>query len=325
MGDLRSHACGINSREATRLLLYRPRYSDHTLFTGITRLTERATAYFGGHLFVRYPAPALHTSPRELTTDADVLGAFVRALDDALDARPLEPDRTLFHLTGGFDSGTVATRAAERYPQRLSTSALLIGGPGRKQQIRRRREMRGALPFGPVDELVDAMAYLPLHPGCLRVQGATISPYEDPLHYPFARMTERIAATGAHTVVTGIGGDEMVALSQTEHPHRAAGSMKDAESLPWIGQRIAQVAEFGDDGIAPAAAVNSMTLLSLESAAPVLLRAGLWPVHPFETGLVDPDGLRKGVETLTHASYDEQRHSQLIEVIHLHLAAVAYL
>ncbi|WP_405798492.1 hypothetical protein [Streptomyces sp. NBC_01506] len=94
-------------------------------------------------------------------------------------------------------------------------------------------------------------------------------------------MTPQIAATGAHSVVTGIGGDEMVALSQEEYPHRAVGSMKDAGSLPWIGARVAQVAEFGDDGIAPPAGVNSMTLLSLESAAPVLLRAGLWPVHPF--------------------------------------------
>ncbi|MFJ8000777.1 hypothetical protein ACIQ7D_27210 [Streptomyces sp. NPDC096310] len=248
-----------------------------------------------------------------------------------------------------------------------------------------------------MDELVDAMTSLPLHPACLRVKGAAISPYEDPLHYPFALLTARIAAVGAHTVVTGLGGDEMVALTQEEYPHRAAGSMEDAESLPWTGHQVRWLSEFGDDGIAPPAAVNSMTLLSLESAAPVLLRAGLWPLHPFadadmvafgealpmdwrelkqlqrrrlaslgmsndvtlpteresfaevvehalighgtglmrgmlrsgsalfEAGLVDPDGLRAGLEELNHVGYDEMRHSQLIEVIHLHLATAAYL
>ncbi|MFE2941350.1 asparagine synthase-related protein [Streptomyces sp. NPDC059255] len=397
MGDLRSYAHGINHKEAARLMLYRPRYSTDTLFTGIHRLTERARAYFGGHLFVRYPEPALHTGSRELVPGADVLGAFMRVLDDALDARPLDPDRTLFHLTGGFDSGTVATRAAERFPGRLSTAALLIGGSGREQQMRRRAEMRAAVPFGAADELIDAMTDLPLHPACLRVSGAAISPYEDPLHHPFVLLTDRIAATGAHTVVTGLGGDEMVALTQEEYPHRAAGSMEDAGSLLWIGRRVGELAEFGDDGIAPPASVNSMTLLSLESAAPVLLRAGLWPLHPFadpdmvalgealpmdwrelkqlqrrrlaslgmssdvtlpteresfaevvqhalithgagllrdmlnsgsalfEAGLVDPDGLRAGLKALNHDQYDEMRHSQLIEVIHLHLATVAYL
>ncbi|MFJ9028280.1 hypothetical protein ACIRQP_07100 [Streptomyces sp. NPDC102274] len=100
MADLRSHVGSINVREATRLLLYRPRYGSDTLFTGVHRLTERACAHFGGHLFLRYPSPALHTGPRELAPDADVLRAFVQALDDALDVRPLDPDRTLFHLTG---------------------------------------------------------------------------------------------------------------------------------------------------------------------------------------------------------------------------------
>ncbi|OKH88501.1 asparagine synthase-related protein [Streptomyces uncialis] len=397
MGDLRRYAGALNAREATRLLLYRPRYSHDTLFTGIHRLTERSTAYFGGHLFLRYPAPALHSRPRELAPGADVEAAFVQALDDALDLRPLDPDRCHFHLTGGFDSATVATRAAQRFPGRLGTSALLIGGPGRPQQIRRRSEMRSAVVFGRCDELVDALRYLPLHPECLRVQGEPISPYEDPLHFPFVTLAQRITGSGAHAVFTGIGGDEMVALTQEEYPHRASGSLKDAESLPWLGPRVGRLAPYGDEGIAPAAAVNSMTLLSLESAAPVILRAGLWPVHPFadtgmvtlgealpmdwrelkqlqrrrlaslgmssavthpperesfaevveealishgadllvgmlasgspllDSGLIDPGGLRDGVRELRHGAYDEMRHSQLIEVVHLHLAATAYL
>lgn len=287
MADLRGHALGINVREAARLLLYRPRYSHDTLFGGIHRLTERSVAHFGGHLYLRYPTPALHTGPRELVPDADVLGAFVQALDDALDVRPLDAQHTVIHLTGGFDSGTAATRAAQRHPGRLNTAALLIAGPGRSQQVRRRKEMRTAVPFGPQDDVIDAAAELPLSSACARVRGELISPYEEPLHHPFTVMATRIAEHGAHTVVTGLGGDEMVALSQEEHPHRASGRMEDAEGLPWIGHRVGEVADFNDAGIAPPAAVNSMTLLSLETTAPVLLRAALWPLHPFaDPGMV---------------------------------------
>ncbi|WP_053801494.1 asparagine synthetase B family protein [Streptomyces rimosus] len=116
MGDLASFADSLNAREVARLLLYRPRYSTNTVFTGIHRLTERAAAHFGGALFLRYPDPALHSGPRDLADNADVLGAFVQAMDDAWDTRPLSTVATALHLTGGFDSGVLATRAAERFP-----------------------------------------------------------------------------------------------------------------------------------------------------------------------------------------------------------------
>ncbi|WP_262391228.1 hypothetical protein [Nocardiopsis sp. CNR-923] len=87
------------------------------------------------------------------------------------------------------------------------------------------------------------------------------------------------------TVVTGLGGDEMAALTQEEEPHKGLGEITDAQILPWVGPRVPSVLEFADDGIAPPALINSMTLLTLETTAPVLLKHGLWPVHPF----ADPD------------------------------------
>ncbi|WP_131748669.1 asparagine synthase [Frankia sp. Cppng1_Ct_nod] len=279
MADLRPHITGLRAREAARLLLYRPRYGTETFFDGVHRLTERATASYGGHLHLHYPEPALHGTPRELATDADVLSAFVQAMDDALDLRPLDPARTVFHLTGGFDSGVMATHAAVRHPGQFHTAALLIGGPGRAQQIHRRAQIRAALPFGSRDDLVDSMHDAPLHPDCDRVRGELISPYEEPLHRPFTRLTRILADHGAHTVVTGLGGDEMVALSQQEHPHQSLGEI--ADGLPWLGSRARQALDYADDAVAPPAVVNSMTLLSLETTAPVLLRAGIWPLHPF--------------------------------------------
>ncbi|MEU2868526.1 asparagine synthase-related protein [Streptomyces olivoreticuli] len=285
MADLADHAIGLSPREVARLLIYRPRYSTETVFRGIQRLTERSTATFGGHLYLRYPEPALHGGPRELTPDADVLGAFVDAIDDALDLRPLDEVETVLHLTGGFDSGTVGTRLAERCPGRFSTAALLIRGPGRAHQIRRRAEILKALPFAEQDHLIDATDHAPLMPGCARVRGERISPYEEPLHHPFTRLTEVLAEHGAQVVVTGLGGDEMVALSQDEYPHKSMGEISD--ELPWIGPRARAALEYADDGIAPPAPANCMTLLSLETTAPVLMKAGIWPVHPFaDPGMV---------------------------------------
>lgn len=281
---------GPESQEAARLLLYRPRYSSETLFRGIHRLTERATAHFGGHLHIRYPDPALHSGPRELADDADVLGAFTHAIDTALAQRPWQPETTVFHLTGGFDSGTVATRAAQQHPGQLATATLLIGGPGRTQQIRRRKEILGAVPFADHDTLTDTMADLPLAPACARRRGEPVSPYEEPLHHPFTQLTRTLAEHGTQALVTGLGGDEMVALAQHEYPHRAMGDIHELPLLPWIGPRAQAALEYADDAIAPPAVINSMTLLSLETTAPILLREGIWPLHPF----ADPQMVQLG-------------------------------
>lgn len=395
MADLAAYASGLSPREVARLLIYRPRYSTETVFRGIHRVTERATAYYGGHLHLHYPEPSLHGEPRELVPDADVLGAFVEAMDAALDLRPIDRVPTTLHLTGGFDSGTVGTRLAQRYPHRFPTAALLIAGPGRASQIRRRTELIETLQFAGTDHLVDAMTYAPFSAGCARVQGRRISPYEEPLHRPFTKLTEAMAEHGARAVVTGLGGDEMVALSQDEYPHKSMGEIGD--ELPWLGERARAALEFAEDGIAPPAAVNSMTLLSLETTAPVLLRSGVWPVHPFadpgmvqlgewlpyhwrelkqlqrrqlaalglsrdvtesrqresfaevvqhtlrtvapplfarmlrdgsplfEEKLVDPDGLRAGVQRLADGPYREDGDAQLLEVLNLHCAAQSFL
>ncbi|MFG2653399.1 asparagine synthase, partial [Streptomyces sp. NPDC048436] len=45
-----------------------------------------------------------------------------------------------------------------------------------------------------------------------------------------------------------------------------------------------------DGGTCPPAVVNEMTLLAMASAAPLLLEAGIWPLHPF----ADPDMIRFG-------------------------------
>jgi asparagine synthase (glutamine-hydrolysing) len=279
MADLKAHAGRLHAVEAARRLVFRPRYSTQTVFEGIHRLTERATAHFGGSLWISYPAPALHHDPRELAEGADVLGVFTALLGEALDAHPWAPERTVFHLSAGFDSGCIAATAALSTPGAVRTAALLIDGPGRAQQEARRGEMRRVLPFAEQDVLVDAAVNLPLDARCARVRGEAISLYEEPLHYPFALLTGQLAEAGGTTLVTGLGGDELVALSEAEAPHLDLNRI--AAPPPWLGKRAKLLLEYGDVGAAPPAQINSMTLLALETTAPPLLRAGIYPIHPF--------------------------------------------
>src|SRR5699024_563390 len=225
--------------------------------------------------------------PRDLAPDADVLGEFVRTMDTAMDRRPWAEPSTLFHLTGGLDSGTIATRAAERHPGRFATSTLLGGGRGRDTQHRRRAQVRTALPFADAEIRVDGMSALPLSRECVRSTGALISPYEAPIHLAFSEMARAVAKTGGRTVVTGLGGDEMVALTQEERPGDKDSVGAPSSPAPWIGAQGRQMIALLNDGIAPPALVNSVTLQTLETTAPVLLREGLWPVHPFtDPGMV---------------------------------------
>lgn len=281
MAGLKEFAGGLSPREAARLLVYQPRYGTETLFSGIRRLTERATATYGGALHLHYPEPALHAAPRELKPGADVLAALTETIDTALDLRPLDPQTTVFHLTGGFDSGIIATRAARRWPGQVTTAALRVTGVGRAQQDRRRAQILAALPFSGIDLTVDCADVPPLAPECPRIRGDLISPYEEPLFLPFTRLTALIAQHGAQTVVTGLGGDEMVALSPEESSLVAAAHARITDQLPWLGSQAAAAFRWKDDGIAPPAAVNAITLLSVETTAPPLLREGIWPVHPF--------------------------------------------
>jgi hypothetical protein len=232
IADLKPFATGVNPKEATRLLIYRPRYSTDTPFTGIHRLTERATATFGGDLFIGYPDPVAHTQPRDLVDGANVLAAFTAGIDTALDARPIEPSATLCHLTGGLDSGSIATRAAHRWPAQINTATLIVIGPGRRQQIRRRAEIRDRMPFGPHDLRLDSRDRLMFGQDCARVRGELVSPYDEPLYQHFTELNAQIAALGAHTVITGLGGDEMVAIGSAESAQAAADKAGNFDLSP---------------------------------------------------------------------------------------------
>lgn len=315
--DLRPFAGpGLDEREVTRRLTMRPRYGHAMFATGLHRVTERATAHYDGTLTVHYPAAAPHTRARTLRPDADVLGAYEALLDQALDRHVYDPDATAVQLSGGLDSANVAMALAAQHPGRITTGAMTLDGEAGAQQDRRRAEMLTHGGFR-TDVRVPAIAYPPLHPCGTRARGAPVTPYEDIYLEANEVLLAGFAARGIRTVFTGIGGDEMVAVSSREHPHPAVGT--DRPPMPWIGKRARDLLDAVDEDIAPASIVNEMTLLAHAAAAPAMLRAGLWPVHPY----ADPDLIRFGEWLPRHWRSGKRLHRARLQ--HLGLSTdVAY-
>ena len=107
-----------------------------------------------------------------------------------------------------------------------------------------------------------------------------VSPYDEPMYEHMSVLNAQIAALGARVVVSGLGGDEMVAVGSTESQQAAIDKAENFD-LPWLGPAARAALPYGDDQIAPPAMAGGITLLAAECVAPPLLRAGLWPVHPF--------------------------------------------
>ncbi|MEV2256450.1 asparagine synthase [Streptomyces sp. NPDC050147] len=273
--------------ETARLLSLWFRYSPHTCFTGLYRLTERAAAHYDGHgpICFEQPSAALHSKARTLAESADVLTAYGSMLDAVLDRHLYDPDTTSAHVSGGLDSAVTGTHLSLRHPERITASAMLLPGrTGAQQRVRRAEMVR----TGRFRTDITTCALPPLHPGGRRAQGGYVYPYEEPYHEATAALVEQLARVGVRTVVTGIGGDEMVALTPEEAPHQPVGP--GHAMTEWLGPVAREALMDVDADTCPPAVVNEMTLLAMASAAPLLLSAGIWPMHPF----ADPDMIRFG-------------------------------
>ncbi|MBX6390940.1 MAG: asparagine synthase [Frankia sp.] len=274
-----------------RRLTLRSRYSAGTVWTGVRRTTERATLTWrpATGLSVTYPHPATHSLAREFApsiSEDDVLDAYEALVEDVLDRRPYGPETAAVQLSAGLDSSNVAMSLARRHPGELLTTAMLLGGAAGEQQRARRDELRAGRFRG--DLTVSALDLPPLHPSGARARGRFVSPYEEHYYEATMAMHMGLAAQGITTVFTGVGGDEMVALTAEEVTQRAVGVGKPF--MPWIGKAARFALEDAEADIAPATVVNEMTLLAFACGNPLFLKAGLWPVHPF----ADPNLIRFG-------------------------------
>ena len=119
LAELRSwfDVARLNGPSVVRALLRNPVYSSATMFDGVHRVTERATATMTSTgIQVTYPDPAVHVlAARDLADAVDAVGAFEKVLTHVVQRLP-DPDGTAaVELSGGADSANVLLTAAERY------------------------------------------------------------------------------------------------------------------------------------------------------------------------------------------------------------------
>lgn len=272
----------------TRLLTRRQRYSATTIFDGLYKLTERATVEVKRvGLAVTYPEPAEHLiRPRTLRAGADPVGAFDRLLTERL-APLAEADGLVWatEISGGLDSTTVATAMAQvRGVPDLRSVGLHVEGLVGVEQAARRRAIVHKL--GLTDFAVSASASLPFEAyGARSVER---------LHYAdgdvyveaFDQLRGRLKDAGVQAVLTGFGGDELMALRGSE---REGGRAPAPPELPsWLGERALGALPDLDKDIAPVSPVPVSALMVFAARNPAYIAHGLWPVAP----LADPGLLR---------------------------------
>ncbi|MFG1925250.1 asparagine synthase [Cryptosporangium sp. NPDC048952] len=283
----------LDAREAARHLTMRFRYTAATLFVDVRRLTERAVAIWdGARLRFDLPEPAPHSIARSLADGVDsdqILDAYEDLLADVLRRRPLDPCLLGVQLSGGLDSANTALSVAHLWPGRATAAAMLLPGASGAQQRRRRGILTGdGVYASDIQVPVIESGVTPLASSWVAEHGHRMRPFDDPHQPATVEMLSRLASAGITTVVTGVGGDEMVAVTEEEEPKPAVGA--DRPIQEWVGPDAVELARTPDEGIAPASVVNEMSLLAFGCGAPLILHAGLWPIHP----LADPSLARFG-------------------------------
>ncbi|MPZ71576.1 MAG: hypothetical protein GEU71_18975 [Actinobacteria bacterium] len=115
-----------------------------------------------------------------------------------------------------MDSAVVASTIAESAGPRVRSCGISIGGPAGDQQKRRRTELVERL--GGRDVTIDALDHTPFHLLSPRRSGVPFSAEDEP--YSEALTAELMAARprGARIVLTGIGGDELMAEPRPTGP-----------------------------------------------------------------------------------------------------------
>ncbi|WP_199881086.1 asparagine synthase-related protein [Streptomyces kebangsaanensis] len=262
-------------RVVVRTLTRQHRYTSETLFEGVYRLTERASATFTpSGLSIHYPEPAEHVlEPRTLRPGVDPLAALDELLTDVIRQAPTATGCVGVELSGGADSGNVALAVkAARFPE-VHSFGLLVGGSTGRQQRERRRVFVEHCGFR--DTAVPGMQYPPFCPGGVRALCKPHDPAGAFYQEAFDVVREQAAARRCEIMFTGSGGDEINA-----HHSRTQAELPTPEPVLWLaGKAVRALAEVNEH-LAPVPVLPVPTLMAFGMHNPGFLRAGVWPVSP---------------------------------------------
>ncbi|WP_455359434.1 asparagine synthase-related protein [Streptomyces sp. SYSU K21746] len=273
-----------------RTLTRQHRYTSETLFEGVYRLTERASATFTpSGLSIHYPEPAEHVlEPRALRAGVDPLAALAELLTGVIREAPTATGCVGVELSGGADSGNVALGVkAARFPE-VHSFGLLVGGSTGGQQRERRRVFVEHCGFR--DTAIPAMQHPPFSPGGVRALCKPHDPAGAFYQEAFDVVREQAAARRCEVMFTGSGGDEINA-----HHSRTQAELPTQEHVPWLGHKAVRALAEVNEHLAPIPVLPVPTLMAFGMHNPAYLRAGVWPVSP----LVHPRIMRF-MEQLPH-------------------------
>ncbi|MET8606673.1 hypothetical protein ABZV92_24380 [Streptomyces rubiginosohelvolus] len=186
-------------RVVARTLSRQHRYTTETLFEGVYRITERATAVFTcAGLDVRYPEPAEHVlMPRALRPGAEPLGVLSRLLHDVVREAAAPTTQVGVELSGGADSANVALAVASAPYRKVRSFGLLMGDSTGVSQRERRRCLVQHCGF--TDTAIPALQYPPFVPGGVRAAGRP----HDPAGAFYPGSLRRGAHSGSPEAVRG--------------------------------------------------------------------------------------------------------------------------
>ncbi|WKX70537.1 asparagine synthase-related protein [Streptomyces sp. XD-27] len=262
-------------RTVARILTRQHRYTTDTLFEGVYRLTERATAVFtASGLTVRYPEPAEHVlEPRTLRLGVDPVDVFSSLLSEAVRETPTATECVGIELSGGADSGNVALSVRAARCNRVYSFGLVMSGSMGAQQRERRRRFVDHCGFR--DTAIPAMQHPPFVPGGVRALGKPHDPAGAFYQEAFDVLRAQAAARGCDVIFTGNGGDEINA-----HHSRTSAELPMTEPVPWLGSKAKQALADVDEQLAPIPVLPIPALMAFGLHNPGFLRVGVWPVSP---------------------------------------------
>ncbi|SMF06141.1 asparagine synthase-related protein [Streptomyces sp. Amel2xC10] len=262
-------------RVVARTLTRQHRYTSETLFEGVLRLTERATATFTATgLRIHHPEPAEHVlEPRTLRPGVDPLMALDELLTDVIRQAPTATGYVGVELSGGADSGNVALAVkAARFPE-VYSFGLLVGGATGEQQRERRRAFVAQCGFQ--DTATPAMRHPPFRPGGVRALRKPHDPAGAFYQEAFDVVREQAAARRCEVMFTGTGGDEINACHS-----RTRAELPAPEPVPWLGAEATRALTEVNEHLAPIPVLPVPTLMAFGMHNPGFVRAGVWPVSP---------------------------------------------
>lgn len=246
-------------------------YSRRTMFDGVLRLTERATARWSVRepLTIDYPDATPSPRPHSLREGADPPSIAQSILDASLQRWLVNSNAIAgAELSGGLDSGIVAASASP-----LRTYGILQSGAPGIAQRQRRDELIAR--FALRDTTIDAHDFPPL----ARVP-ERIVPWEE-IYYDATDALLRLASRdGVAAMLTGIGGDEMCKLHRSEDD---AAPETPAPPPAFLTRKAREALHDATVDLAPRPAMSYSSLEGLAASAPLYLHRGIWPIAPLTT------------------------------------------